>query len=112
MEQIKHDPRNKLAITHMVLYSLAHNRVIDEFSMKNALKEIDDFTDFFIHNDIHPVAYEIIDLLKSGRRIIEIHQAGDSSIKEVIEVALCDLNKAVEMIGNILKRKLPADPDW
>lgn len=109
MNQTKHDPRNKLGMTHVVLYSLAHSRDIDKFSMENALKEIDDFTDFFIKNDFHPVAYKIIDLLKPGRRIIELYLDGESSIKEVIEIALADFNKAIEMIGGILERKIPED---
>lgn len=106
---IQHDPRNKLATAHMVLYSLTHDRCIDEFSMGNALKEIDDFIDFLIRKDVHPVVFKIIDLLKPGRKIIELHLADDSSIKEVIEVALSDFNKAVEMVGDILKRKIPED---
>lgn len=111
-EMTEHDPRNKLAMAHMVLYSLAHDRVIDNFSMGNALKEIDDFIDFLIQNDAHPVVFKIIDLLKPGRKIIDLHLAGDSSIKEVIEIALNDFDKAVEMLGDILKKKLPYDPVW
>lgn len=106
---IQHDPRNKLATAHMVLYSLAHDRCIDKFSMGNALKEVDDFIDFLIRNDAHPVVFKIIDLLKPGRKIIELHLADDSSIKEIIEVALADFNKAVDMIGNILEKKLPGE---
>ena len=106
---IKHDPRNKLATAHMVLYSLAHDRCIDKFSMENALKEIDDFIDFLIRKDVHPVVFKIIDLLKPGRKIIELHLADDSSIKEVIEIALSDFNRAVEMIGDILERKVPSE---
>ena len=106
---IRHDPRNKLATANMVLYSLAHDRCIDKFSMENALKEVDDFIDFLIRNDVHPVVFKIIDLLKPGRKIIELHLADDSSIKEVIEIALADFNKAVDMIGNILEKKLPSE---
>lgn len=106
---IQHDPRNKLATAHMVLYSLAHDRCIDKFSMENALKEVDGFIDFLIRNDTHPVVFKIIDLLKSGRKIIEIHLADDSSIKEIIEVALADFNQAVDMIGSILEKKLPSE---
>ena len=95
----------------MVLYSLAHDRAIDKFSMEIALKEIDDFIDFLIHNDTHPVVFKIIDLLKPGRRIIEIYKSDDSSLKEIIEVALADFNKAVDTIGNVLEKKLPADED-
>ena len=106
---IKHDPRNKLATAHMVLYSLAHDRCIDKFSMENALKEIDDFIDFLIRKDVHPVVFKIIDLLKPGRKIIELHLADDSSIKEVIEIALSDFNRAVVIIGDILERKVPSE---
>lgn len=104
---IKYDPRNKLATAHMVLYSLVHDRSIDEFSMENALKEVDDFIDFLIRNDTHPVVFKIVDLLKPGRKIIEIHLNGDSSLKEIIEVAFADFNKAVDMIGDVLEKKLP-----
>ena len=106
---IIHDPRNKLATAHMVLYSLAHDRCIDKFSMENALKEVDDFIDFLIRKDVHPVVFKIIDLLKPGRKIIELHLADDCSIKEIIETALADFNKAVDMIGNILEKKLPSE---
>ena len=108
---IQYDPRNKLATAHMVLYSLAHDRCIDKFSMENALKEVDEFTDFLIRNDTHPIVFKIIDLLKPGRKIIEIHLNGDSSLKEIIEVAFADFNKAIEMIGDVLIRKLPIEED-
>lgn len=106
---IKHDPRNKLATAHMVLYSLAHDRTIDKFSMETAQKEIDNFIAFLIHNDAHPIVFKIIDLLKSGQRIIEIYLNDDSSLKEIIEVAFADFNKAVDMIGSILEKKLPSE---
>ena len=108
---IKNDPRNKLATAHMVLYSLVHDRVIDKFSMGIALKEIDNLMDFLIRNDTHPVVFKIIDLLKPGRKIIEIHFNGDSSLREIIEVAFVDFNKAIDMIGDLLERKLPIEED-
>lgn len=108
---IKNDPRNKLATAHMVLYSLVHDRVIDKFSMGIALKEIDNFMDFLIHNDTHPVVFKIIDLLKPGRKIIEIHLDDDSSLKEIVEVAFADFNTAIDMIGDVLEKKLPTEED-
>lgn len=108
---IRYDPRNKLATAHMVLYSLEHDRCIDEFSMGNALKEIDDFMDFLVRNDTHPVVFKIVDLLKPGRKIIEFHLNGDSSLKEIIEVAFADFNKAVDMIGDVLEKKVPTEED-
>lgn len=62
-----------------------------------------------IPNDAHPIVFKIIDLLKPGRKIIGLHLADDSSIKEIIEVALSDFNKAVAMVGNILEKKLPVE---
>lgn len=107
---IQHDPRNKLATAHMVLYSLAHDRCIDRFSMGTALKEIDDFIAFLNQNErVYSCVSKIIELLLPGRKIIDLHLADDSSIKEVIEVALGDFNKAVEMVGDILEEKLPAE---
>ena len=112
-QMIQNDPRNKLAKAFMVLYSLAHDRFVDKFAMENALTEIDEFIAFLDRNGrVHSCISKITELLLPGRKIIEIHLADDSSIKEVIEVALSDFNKAVEMIGDILKRKLPDAPDW
>lgn len=100
---IKFDPRNKLEITHMVLFRLAHNKFVDKVSMGNALKETDDFIVFLNRTRGAPsVADEIVELLSPGRRIIEMHLNNEFSIREMIEVALSDFDKAMEMIGEIL----------
>jgi len=100
---VKFDPRNKLAVAHMVLFRLAHDKFVDGVSMGNALKEMDDFIAFLNRTRSAPsVADEIIELLQPGRRIIEIHLNNESSIKEMIEVALSDFDKAIGMIGEIL----------
>jgi CO dehydrogenase/acetyl-CoA synthase beta subunit len=106
-----YDPRNKLATAHMVLYSLVHDRVIDKFSMETGSKEIDDFIAFLIRNDTHPVVFKIIDLLKPAQKIIEIHLNGNSSLREIIEVAFADFNKAIDMIGDVLERRLLIEED-
>ena len=100
---VKFDPRNKLAVAHMVLFRLAHDKFVDGVSMGNALKEMDDFIDFLNQTRGAPsVADQIVELLMPGRRIIEIHLNNESSIKEMIEVALSDFDKAIEIIGDML----------
>lgn len=109
----QYDPRNKLATAHKVLYSLMHDRSINEFPMGVALNEMDDFIAFLDdRKGAHPVILQVKDLLTPGRKIIEVHLSGDFSIKEVVEFAFDEFNRAIKIIGNLLEKKLPDQYAW
>jgi hypothetical protein len=101
---MENDPRNKLAIAHMVLYKLAHDQFIDRISMENALKEIADFIGFLTKSKSAPsISERIVELLIPGCRMIELHLNNETAMLAMIEVALWDFDKAIELIGEILK---------
>jgi hypothetical protein len=106
----EYDPRTKLDQAHMVLYRLAHDQFVDKISMGIALRDLDEFIALFERNErVHPCVFKMKELLLPGRKIIELHLADESSIKEIIEVALADFNKAVDMIGDVLQKKIPEE---
>jgi hypothetical protein len=97
------DPRTKLAIAHMVLYRLAHNQFIDKLSMENGLKEIADFIGFLTKSKAAPaISREIVELLLPGCRMIELHLNNEIAMIAMIEIALWDFDKAMNLIGQML----------
>lgn len=100
------DPRSNLEIAHLVLYSLAHDRFVHNSTVKIAQNDLDSFIEFLDSLEhYHTIVLDLKELLYPAKRIIDIRALGESSIKELIEVALDDFNKAVEILGDLLDRK-------
>lgn len=105
INRIERNPKKHLPITYMALYLLMHESEVDNFTLENAIKEIDEFTYFLKGNDSHTATSEIIVLLKPVRRIIEM-QLNGNPIKELFENALCDFNKTIILLDEVIVPKV------